>query len=81
MPLPPPFDRKDKKVGVIATESRSESGRERNIALEVAAEELMSAMKKEDVQAMASALRNVVQLVELEPHLEGPHEDIEEEMD
>jgi len=81
MPLPPPFDRKDKKVGVIATESRSESGRERNIALEVAAEELLSAMEKKDTVAMASALRNVVQLVELEPHLEGPHEDVGEEME
>ena len=81
MPLPPPFDRKDKKVGVVVSEMRNESGRERNIALEVAAEELMQAMEKKDVQAMASALRNVVQLVELEPHLEGPHEDIGEEIE
>lgn len=76
MPMPPPFDNKDKKVGVIVTESRSNSGRERNIALEVAAEELMKAIEKKDVVAMASALRNAFQLVELEPHLEGPHEDV-----
>lgn len=74
--MPPPFDNKDKKVGVIVTESRSNSGRERNIALEVAAEELMKAIEKKDVVAMASALRNAFQLVELEPHLEGPHEDV-----
>lgn len=81
MPLPPPHQNKDKRVGVLVSEMRSESGRERNIALEVAAEELMQAMEKKDVQAMASALRNVVQLVELEPHLEGPHEDVGEEME
>lgn len=79
MPMPPPFNNKDKKVGVIVTESRSESGRERNVALEVAAEELMDALQRKDVQAIASALRNAVQLVELEPHLEGPHEDVGEE--
>ena len=71
MPLPPPFDRKDKKVGVIATESRSESGRERNIALETAAEELLRAIEKKDAMAVASAFRNAFQLVELEPHEES----------
>lgn len=79
MPLPPPFQDKDKKVGVIVSESRSDSGRDRNIALEVAAEELLRAVEKKDVVALASALRNAVQLVELEPHLEGPHEDVGEE--
>lgn len=79
MPLPPPFDNKDKKVGVVVTESRSDSGRERNVALEVAAEEIMDAMKRSDSVALASALRNAVQLIELEPHLEGPHEDVGEE--
>ena len=81
MALPPPMDKKDKRVGVVVSEMRSESGRERNIALEVAAEELLAAMKKDDVQAMASALRNAVQLVELEPHMEGPHEDVGEELE
>ena len=79
MPLPPPFDNKDKRVGVVVTESRSDSGRERNVALEVAAEEIMDAMKRSDSVALASALRNAVQLIELEPHLEGPHEDVGEE--
>ena len=79
MPLPPPFDNKDKRVGVVVTESRSDSGRERNVALEVAAEEIMDAMKRNDSVALASALRNAVQLIELEPHLEGPHEDVGEE--
>lgn len=79
MPLPPPFDNKDKRVGVVVTESRSDSGRERNVALEVAAEEIMDAMKQNDSVALASALRNAVQLIELEPHLEGPHEDVGEE--
>lgn len=79
MPLPPPFDNKDKRVGVVVTDSRSDSGRERNVALEVAAEEIMDAMKRSDSVALASALRNAVQLIELEPHLEGPHEDVGEE--
>ena len=79
MPLPPPFDNKDKRVGVVVTESRSDSGRERNVALEVAAEEIMDAMKRSDSVALASALRNAVQLIELEPHLEGPHDDVGEE--
>lgn len=61
MPLPPPFQDKDKKVGVIATESRSDSGRERNIALETAAEELLSAIEKKDAIALASAFRNAFQ--------------------
>lgn len=79
MPLPPPFDQKDKKIGLVVSESRSDSGRERNIALEVAAEEMLRAIEKKDAVAMASALRNAFQLVELEPHLEGEHEDIGEE--
>lgn len=79
MAIPLPFLDKDKKVGVIVTESRSEKGRERNIALEVAAEELINAVEKKDVQGVASALRNAFQLVELEPHLEGEHEDVGEQ--
>lgn len=71
MPLPPPFDNKDKKVGVIATEMRSQSGRDRNIALETVAEELLRALEKKDVVSLASALRNAFQLLELEPHEEA----------
>lgn len=73
MPLPPPFDKKDKKVGVIVSDSRSDSGRGRNVALEVAAEELLSAIEKKDAVALASAFRNAFQLVELEPHEEAEH--------
>jgi hypothetical protein len=71
MPLPPPFDNKDKKVGVIVTENR---GRDRNIALETAAEELLRAIEKKDAVSLASAFRNAFQLVELEPHEEHEHE-------
>lgn len=77
MPLPPPFQDKDKKVGVIVSESRSDSGRERNIALETAAEELLSAIEKKDAVALASAFRNAFQLVELEPHEEAEHMEME----
>jgi len=77
MPLPPPFDNKDKKVGVIVTESRSDRGRDRNIALETAAEELLRAIEKKDSTALASAFRNAFQLVELEPHEESEHMEME----
>jgi hypothetical protein len=73
MPLPPPFDNKDKKVGVITTESRSDRGRDRNIALETASEELLRAIEKRDAVALASAFRNAFQLVELEPHEESEY--------
>lgn len=79
MPIPLPFLDKDKKVGVIVSEVRSESGKERNVALEVAAEELLKALERKDVQGLAMALKNAVQLIELEPHLEGQHEDVGEE--
>lgn len=77
MPLPPPFNDKDKRVGVVVSESRSDSGRDRNIALETAAEELLSAIEKKDAVALASAFRNAFQLVELEPHEEAEHMEME----
>lgn len=70
MPSPLAFlDEKRKETG-IAVEHKSESGRERNVGLEVAAEELMSAMEKKDVAGIAIALENAFYLLESIPHEE-----------
>lgn len=42
--------------------------------LESASEELISAVHSKDVKAVCSALRSAFQMLDMEPHEEGPHE-------
>lgn len=42
--------------------------------LESASEELISAVHSKDVKAVCSALRSAFQMLDSEPHEEGPHE-------
>jgi hypothetical protein len=42
--------------------------------LESAAEDLISAVHSKDVKAVCSALRAAFQMLDMEPHSEGPHE-------
>lgn len=44
-------------------------------SLESAAEDLISAIHSKDIKAVASALRAAFDLMESEPHTEGPHEE------
>lgn len=71
MPLPPPFDNKDKKVGVIAVEHRSERGSELDPGLEACAQELLRAIDKRDVVGMAKSLENAFYYLEAMPHEEA----------
>jgi len=73
MPLPPPFQDKDKKVGVIAVEHRSDSGKEMDPGLESCAMELMHALEKRDIGGIAIALKNAFELLDAMPHEEGEH--------
>lgn len=43
-------------------------------SMEVAAHDLKEALKKDDVQAIAQALRAAFEIADSEPHEEGPHE-------
>ena len=42
-------------------------------SLEVAAEDLCHAIHSKDMKAIASALRAAFELLDSEPHVEGPH--------
>lgn len=42
-------------------------------SLEIAAQELLDAIDKKDVKAMATAIRAAIELCDSEPHTEGPH--------
>lgn len=42
--------------------------------LESAAEDLISGMHSKDVKAVCSALRSAFEMLDSEPHEEGPHE-------
>lgn len=42
--------------------------------LESASEDLISAVHSKDVKAVCSALRAAFQMLDMEPHSEGPHE-------
>jgi hypothetical protein len=42
--------------------------------LESAAEDLISAVHSKDVKAVCSALRAAFEMLDMEPHQEGPHE-------
>ncbi len=42
--------------------------------LESASEDLISAVHSKDVKAVCSALRAAFQMLDMEPHEEGPHE-------
>lgn len=75
MPSPLAFLEEKKKETGIATEHRSESGRERNVGLEAAAQELMNAVEKKDVRGVALALENAFYLLESMPHEEAEEEE------
>lgn len=75
MSLPFIYKSEDKKSPGVVVEHRSEGEqRPRNIGLEAAAEELMRAMERKDVQGMANALTSAFSLLDAMPHVEGEHE-------
>jgi len=74
MPMPPPFNDKDKRVGVVAVEHRSERGEEMDPGLEACAQELMRALDKSDVRGIALALQNAFYYLEAMPHEEMEQE-------
>jgi hypothetical protein len=75
MSLPFVFKDEDKKAGGVVVEHRSErEERPRHLGLEAAAEELMKAMERKDVQGMANALTSAFYLLDAMPHVEGEHE-------
>lgn len=78
-----PFLRKQRQVAGISTEYRKpDESKEREMdGLELAADDMLRAIATSDKKALAAALRAAFQILELEPHLEGPHEDTEEEME
>jgi hypothetical protein len=75
MPSPLAFMTERRKETGIAVEHRSEEGRKRNVGLEVAAEELMTAVEKKDVPGIAIALENAFYLLESIPHEEEEMEE------
>lgn len=46
-------------------------------ALEQAAKEVLSAIEAKDPKSLANALKVMCKMIDLEPHAEGPHEEME----
>lgn len=75
MSLPFALKSEDKKAAGVVVEHRSEGeSKPRNVGLEAAAEELLKAMERKDVQGMANALTSAFFLLDAMPHTEGAHE-------
>lgn len=75
MSLPFALKTEEKKGAGVIVEHRSErEERPRNLGLEAAAEELLKAMERKDVQGMANALTSAFYLLDAMPHAEGEHE-------
>jgi hypothetical protein len=69
-----PFFLKDKPQTGIVSEHRSESETSDNFGLMAAAEELINAIKSGSAQGVAAALKSAFELMDSQPHEEGPHE-------
>lgn len=68
----------NKKVAAIGTvikerPSSQDSENTEESGLEACAMELIMAIHLKDIKAVTKALRNAFELMELEPHAEGPH--------
>lgn len=70
-----PFLKKRNEVSAapIETKERKPDAEPEYDALESAAEELCSAIQSKDYKSIASALRAAFELLDSEPHFEGPH--------
>jgi hypothetical protein len=74
-----PFLKHNKEASISETpdhikrEHDEDSDKEYDM-LESAAEDLISAVHSKDVKAVCSALRSAFEMLDLEPHKEGPHE-------
>lgn len=42
-------------------------------SMEACAEDILQAMEKKDVKMLAAALRSAFEMLDMEPHVEGPH--------
>lgn len=77
--MPLPFLKK-KEVSVVAPEDHvtrepdEESDESEYDMLESAADDLISAIHSKDTKAVCSALRAAFEMLDMEPHEEGPHE-------
>lgn len=74
-----PFLKKSKDAGAAAPieslERKPDEPKDEDFdSLEVAAEDILSAMKANDAKALASALRAAFELLEMQPHQEVDHE-------
>jgi hypothetical protein len=71
----PFLKRKDEASASMPVESITREHDEDFDSLEVAAEDLMVAVHSKNPKAIAEALRAAFDLMDSEPHMEGPHED------
>ena len=74
-----PFLKNNKEASISETpdsikREHDEDSSEEYDMLESAAEDLISAVHSKDVKAVCSALRAAFQMLDSEPHEEGPHE-------
>lgn len=72
-----PFLKKNKEASVSAAPDHimrePDEGAEEYDVLHSAAEDLISAIHSKDVKAVAEALKAAFELMDSEPHEEGPH--------
>ena len=72
-----PFLKKDKEASVSAevdTVKRKPDEQSEVEPKHVAAQDMLSAIKSGDEKALSDALEAFFQIVDSEPHMEGPHE-------
>lgn len=77
MSSPLPFLKDKKPQAGVIVEHRSESDSKENHGLAAAAMELLKAIESKDAKGIAMALRCAFELLDSEPHEEGPHLDEE----
>ncbi len=73
MPLPYSNYRDGAASQPIEVEKREPDEAQEYDVLEAAAEDLCKSIEKKDYKAIASALRAAFELLDSEPHEEGPH--------
>lgn len=67
---------KPKQTGLIVEQRKPDGNKEvsqEDQGLEACAQDAINAIHAKDAKALASALRAAFELMELEPHEEGPH--------
>ena len=68
-----PFLKKKPQVGVIVTSRPADEPKQAEDPIEYCAQDLIDAVHANDKKAAVQAIRDMFDIMESEPHREGPH--------